>query len=274
MMMGVAAGLLCGPIMPLDVAAGTPQTVGAWTLRTMFFVLVAMVAAGSRARIVELGEAQQKLLSAVSHEARTPLAAVLGFSQLVQERYDELTAIEVREFVALINQEASELSNVIDHYVLEARLRHEMIVESVDVDIRHVVDVVLLGIPADVRHSRVVAAGEGVHVYGDPLRLRQVIRSLLNNALAYGGEFIVVDVRQVDGRGVVKIDDGRSGVVSAAQHGAAPLGVGLAVARELTEMMGGRLLYQVDGSGTFELHLPAVRNSARLGPIEGDRLPR
>jgi signal transduction histidine kinase len=263
LVVGVAAGLLCGPFMPLDVEAGTPQTAGAWLLRTASFVLVAAVSAGSRARILDLTGARQQLLAAVSHELRTPLAAVIGFSRLVIDRHDELSDLEFREFAVLINQEATELSNVIDHYVLEAGVEHNLIVDRIEVDLRHVVDVVLLGIPADIRESRIVVTGEGVTVYGDPLRIRQIVRSLVNNALAYGGEQIFVLVSIERGYGRVLINDGRDREGIDQILSAPPLGVGLAVARELAELMDGRLSYRTTGRATFELELPAVRDASR-----------
>lgn len=51
---GVVAMLLCGPAMPLDVAAGTPQGVGNWLVRGLFFVAVGAVA-GTAVRAVTSG---------------------------------------------------------------------------------------------------------------------------------------------------------------------------------------------------------------------------
>jgi len=255
---GAVAGVLSGPIMPLDVAAGTAQPLTGWTLRAVFFTLVAVTAASSRDRILALAGARQELLSAVSHEVRTPLAAVLGFSQLVLDRYDELTDDECREFAALINQEATELSNVIDHYVLEGRLKHKLIVDIAEVDLRQIVDIVLAGIPREIRDTRMIVTGDDIRVQADPLRLRQIIRSLVNNSLAYGGSRIFI-LLSTDGRhGTVTINDMRPTDRGSRveRPSTAPLGVGLAVARELAELMGGRLLYRVEGRGTFELDLP------------------
>ena len=254
----LAAGLATGPIMPLDVAGGTSQPFGGWLARSLFFVLVAVAVAGNRQRLIRLGDARQQLLSAVSHEVRTPLAAVLGFSQLVLDKYDELTDEECREFAGLINQEATELSNVIDHYVVEGRLEHNLIIETAEVDLRQVVDIVLTGIAKEIRQSRIVVTGDGVRVQADPLRLRQVVRALVNNALAYGGSPIFVLVRQDPRYGTVTISGVRTDWTDSNVSAGAPLGVGLAVARELTELMGGRFIYTVDGTGSLQVHLPVA----------------
>ena len=266
----VSAGLLCGPVMPLDVADGVPQTTGGWVLRTVFFCLVVIAAAAARRRMIHLDDARQALLASVSHEARTPLTAVLGFSELLLERYDELTDSECREFAALIRQEAGELSNVIDHYMVDGRIQHNMTVDSVEVDLRRVVDIVLMGIPGEIRRSRIDTNGEEVRVYADPLRVRQIVRSLINNALAYGGDRVFILVREESGNGIITVTGIRQDLAAAKEKGphpsAAPLGVGLAVARRLTELMGGRLIYKLNGDGAFELQLPGAPTHRRSRP--------
>lgn len=258
----LSAGLLCGPAMPLDVEAGIPQTTGGWVLRTVFFCLVVVAASAARRRMIHLSDARQELLASVSHEARTPLTAVLGFSELLLDRYDELTDIECREFAALIRQEASELSNVIDHYMVAGRMEHKMTVDSVKVDLRHVVDIVLMGIPGEIRQSRIDINGAGVHAFADPLRVRQIVRSLINNALAYGGDRVFILVREDSEHGIITVTGIRQDLAAAKERGprpsAAPLGVGLAVARRLSELMEGRLIYKLNGDGAFELQLPVA----------------
>jgi signal transduction histidine kinase len=118
----VVAGVISGPVMPLDVDAGLSQPTSGWVIRLGFFVLVAVVVGVGRNRLLELSQARQSFLNVVSHELRTPLASVVGFASLLTDRAAELSREEAEEFAALILKEATELSNVVDHYVLEGRL--------------------------------------------------------------------------------------------------------------------------------------------------------
>jgi signal transduction histidine kinase len=118
----VVAGVISGPVMPLDVDAGPSQPTSGWVIRLGFFVLVAVVVGVGRNRLLELSQARQSFLNVVSHELRTPLASVVGFASLLTDRAAELSREEAEEFAALILKEATELSNVVDHYVLEGRL--------------------------------------------------------------------------------------------------------------------------------------------------------
>lgn len=268
---GILAGVVSGPFMPLVVETGTNQSLIGWLTRLCFFAAIGMLAGTGRDRIVALAEARQKFLSAISHELRTPLTAVLGFSEVVMSRYPELTQAECEEYSALIHQEATELSNVIDHYVLEGRLDSPMglTVDVSRVDLHQVIDMVLSGLPPMIRDSRIAVHGGSVDVDADPLRLRQVLRSLINHALAYGGECISVEVEHGARSATVTLRDTEPGL-SAAPYGrdltgtpAPPLGVGLAVARQLALLMGGRLVYEMTGRTFLQLRLPIANSSAR-----------
>ena len=108
-------------------------------------------------------------------------------------------------------------------------------------------------------------------MYADPLRVRQVIRNLLSNAIRYGGQEVTVEVSEQDGwSSVVVIDDGR-GIPEAdrervfepyqrseARQGlTASIGVGLTVARRLARLMGGELSYEYrDSRSRFMFTLP------------------
>ena len=260
---GLIAGLAGGPLMPLEVDSGTSQPLAGWLTRLAFFVAIGMLAGTGRDRIVALAGARQEFLSSISHELRTPLTAVLGFSELMTGN-GALSTEEGQEFAALIYQEATELSNVIDHYVLEGRLDSltALPVDVSQVDLDQVIAVVLAGIPPQIRDSRIKVGGEHLDVDADPLRLRQVLRSLINHALAYGGSIIAIDVARDGKVGTVTVRDA-DGAPSAAPYGrdlggapAPPLGVGLVIAGQLAVLMGGRLSYEMQGTTSLQLRLP------------------
>ena len=267
----LVAGLVCGPVMPLDVDAGLLQPTSGWLIRLGFFLVVAAVVGVGRNRLLQLSNARQSFLNVVSHELRTPLASVVGFASLLTDRADELSRDESQEFAALILKEATELSNVVDHYVLEGRLSDSaLFIDSHPTDLRRIIDIVLDGLPPHVRDHRIGVAGEHVMCVADPLRLRQVLRSMLNNALAYTPSRIEVAVMAQEPYATVRIYDEQMteraslnpfiALTQMTNRAAAtvspPLGVGLAVSRDLVRRMGGDLLYQVNGTISYELRLP------------------
>jgi signal transduction histidine kinase len=271
------AGLLCGPWMPLDAENGLPQTTSGWVIRLAFFLTVAVVIGLGRNRLLELSRARQNFLSVVSHELRTPLASVMGFAALLANRDLSLSMEEQGEFADLILKDANELTNVVDHYVVEGRLSDSaLFIDSHPTDLRKIVDIVVGGIPVQIRERRVEVAGSEVTCIADPLRLRQILRSMFNNALAYSPNRILVDVATDRTSARVTVSD-KDNPASSTQRLSAwtqvvrkesepvfpPLGIGLAVSRDLAKRMGGELSYEVNGNTRFELRLPLDNSRPR-----------
>ncbi|MDH5372404.1 MAG: ATP-binding protein, partial [Acidimicrobiia bacterium] len=121
-------------------------------------------------------------------------------------------------------------------------------------------------------------------------RLRQVIRNLVSNAVKHGGEHIEILARPNEDSYLITVSDDGPGVPSELQsrvferfvhHGSAAqskgsVGLGLSIARLLTEGMGGSLRYERNGGKTsFLIDLPlADPNTSEaedLGFSESDR---
>ena len=126
--------------------------------------------------------------------------------------------------------------------------------------------------------------GDRAEAILDPLRFRQIVRNLVTNALRYGGDNIWAEV-EVRGPTVVAsiVDDG-PGVPRGAERTIfeaygrgsnsittpSSVGLGLAVSRQLAELMQGSLAYsRSDGLTRFELTLPLA--SVRLDSLRTER---
>jgi signal transduction histidine kinase len=130
----------------------------------------------------------------------------------------------------------------------------------------------------------VLVRGDRAEAILDPLRFRQIARNLITNALRYGGDHIWAEV-EVRGQTVIAsiVDDGDGVPVGAERaifeaYGRASnsittpssVGLGLAVSRQLAELMQGDLSYRRVGDlSRFELTLPLA--SVRLDSLHHDR---
>ena len=276
----VVAGVLCGPWMPLDVEDGLSQTTSGWIIRLGFFLTIASFVGFGRNRLLKLSRARQNFLSVVSHELRTPLASVMGFAALLANRDLDLTVEEHAEFADLILKEANEMTNLVDHYVVEGRLSDSaLFIDAHPTDLRKIIDIVIGGLPVHVRDRRLEVAGAEVTCIADPLRLRQILRSMLNNALAYSPNRILVDITTDRTSARVTVSDGDNPATSTQRLSPwtqvvrketepvfPPLGIGLSVSRDLAKRMGGELTYQVNGTTRFELRLPLDNTRPRRHP--------
>lgn len=215
--------------------------------------------------MADLIKAKDEFIANVSHELRTPLTAVIG---LTSEMADDtvMTAEEQTELLHLVADQAAEMSNIVDDLLVAAR--SDMGTVSIDiqeVDLLAELEATMDGVGLDVP---VVQEGLPV-VLADPRRVRQILRNLLTNALRYGGPERRVVTGSLSNEVWLEVRDNGPGIPDEeAQHIFEPyvtghsgaegsVGLGLAVARQLAELMGGSLQYERSGAeSVFRLQLP------------------
>lgn len=238
----------------------------------------------ANARLEELVRSKDEFVATVSHELRTPLTVVTGMALELNERWNELSDEDVAEFTAMLVEQSRDMSDLIEDLLVAARSdTGNVIVRRDEVDMEHEIEGVLASF-LDTGQSVVTVHGVGGIAIGDPIRVRQILRNLITNALRYGGRNIevvtsltqgVVSVEVIDdGPGIPQEDQER--IFSAyerAHHSAGQpgsVGLGLTVSRTLAELMSGSLTYRYDGGSVFTLELPRALDDVSEGrPVTG-----
>ena len=224
-------------------------------------------------------QSKSDFLSRTSHELRTPLNAILGFGQLLEregrdpEEADNIEQIlrAGRHLLGLINEmldisriEAGQLELALQTVPLSETIGEALaIVRPMAID---------RGITIDPFQS-------SAHIVVDRQRFKQVVLNLLSNAVKYnhpggrvtcrvtelGAERLRFSVTDT-GIGIAAADAGkvftafeRFGVAATQVEG---IGLGLAITRQLTELMGGKIGFESElGTGsTFWVDLPRAGN--------------
>jgi signal transduction histidine kinase len=218
-------------------------------------------------------------VSLVSHELRSPMAAVIGAARTLQGRWRELSPEHRQAFLALIADETTRLAHLIADVLDTSRIEAETFSYTfTDVDLGVLVDEVVTAAGIGQDEVRVRAdVGSLPTVRGDTERLRQVLRNLVDNAVKYSPEGAQVHVaaESVNGEVRVEVRDEGPGIAPEDQHlifekfGRATAGeeakpgtgLGLFIARSIAEAHGGSL--DVDSApaagATFRLVLPTSR---------------
>ena len=221
-------------------------------------------------------KARDVFIATVSHELRNPIAAMLGLGEELAKGYDSFTDQERREIAQLIARQAEDASWLIEDLLVANREDPDRIVLSTETfDLTKEVERVLEVIDRPVTVE--VDGGEAM-VEADPRRARQIIRNLVDNAVRYGGDEIVIRIETRDQEVELVVCD--SGGPIAAEdvsrifepygtrdNTAHPksVGLGLSVARKLTRLMGGELVYEHrSGWSRFIVTLPAARHGPLL----------
>ena len=246
----------------------------------------------SRARAADKDRAA--FLAAVSHELRSPLNAILGFSDILVQEVDGPLSPEAREEVEQIRGSGQHLLGLINDILEFSAIESGQLKLAVSaVDVVHVSTDVLrearLSLGGKPVTLEVVALGNDVRgpsesegpvfAHADPRRLRQVLGNLVSNAVKFTdrGKITVtvssaardVEIAVADtGRGIAEAE--QATVFDDYKHAgerrgkALGSGLGLAIARRLVLAHGGTLrLESTLGEGTtFFLTLPrAIRDS-------------
>ena len=223
-------------------------------------------------------ELKSQFVANVSHEIRTPMNGIMGMTQLLLG--SPLTARQM-EYAKTIAQSAEALLGVINDLLDFSKIEAgKLTLENIDFDLPGLLrDVIELHRPrADAKGLALVLetdTGLPGWVKGDPLRVRQILLNLTDNAIKFTqrGEVRVRAEAQADGRVRISVKDtgigmsetarGRifkafaqaDGTVSRKYGGT---GLGLSICRQLAELMGGELGVESapDQGSTFHLTLP------------------
>ncbi|HET7846196.1 MAG TPA: HAMP domain-containing sensor histidine kinase [Acidimicrobiia bacterium] len=219
----------------------------------------------------EVSHSKDSFIADVSHELRTPLTGIYGFASTLEDG-DETMSESSRELVGLIVTEAAELARMVDDLVAAGRIDANSITYNLEtVELSAEIEEVVR--PFKRRGVSVEVDDIGISVLADRLRLRQLLRNLVSNAVKYGGDEIAVTAYSEGGTVKIEVIDDGPGVAPDVddrlfnryvhEHGTALLqgsvGLGLAIARSFAEGMNGSLDYKrVDDLTIFEVSLPVA----------------
>lgn len=225
---------------------------------------------------------KDEFLSTLSHELRSPLSAILGWTRVLLARRDVEPEVLSRALQAIERNAAAQATMIDDMLDIARVAAGKLRIDLQPVDLVNVVlaavDVVAPSAEVKGLSIRTSLDSKMPSVLGDPARLQQIVGNLLSNALKFTdpGGTIAVEVTQVEqlARLVVR-DTGRgirtdflpfvfdrfsqSDASSARRQGG--LGLGLALVRELVEIHGGTIRAESAGENegaAFIIELPVA----------------
>jgi two-component system sensor histidine kinase KdpD len=269
----------------------------AWTLAAMLSVAAAagMVAEGLRRqaqrsrRLAELERQRNSLLSALSHDLRAPLAAVVGASAALCE--ENVAPGERRAFSHMIADEAGRLSRLVGRLLDLARLEAGGVPLMRPQLLEEVVGAALSRLESQLEGRSVVIdmPEEIPPAPFDPLLIEQVVINLVENVIHHAGDRSPVEIgaRVADGAILVEVGDRGPGVVAGeeerifdklrrgqnAKRGDGGVGLGLTLCRAVVAAHDGEIwIANRDGGGavvSFTLPMrgvPAQRTVSSPSP--------
>jgi signal transduction histidine kinase len=216
-------------------------------------------------------------VSMVSHELRSPMAAVIGSAKTLHQRWRELTPEQRGSFLGLIEHETSRLAELVGDVLDTSRIESGSFSYSfAEVDVGELIQESAAAAESGQDEVTISATVRRPlpPVRGDRERLRQVITNLIDNAVKYSpaGSEVVVEAFAENGRISVEVRDRGPGVARehhslifekfgrvAGEHAQPGTGLGLFIARSIAQAHGGTVeVHSALSEGAmFALVLPA-----------------
>jgi signal transduction histidine kinase len=224
-------------------------------------------------QLAQLESARKKFIATASHELRTPIFSLGGFVELLED--EDLDPETRRRFLEQVRDQVERLRKLSVDLLDLSRLESgslELRPEQVDLNeltrsVSGEFEPVL--VQHDSRLEVRVSSGR-IETQCDPVRVAQIVRILIDNALVHTppGSQITVSARRADGHVRLAVRDDGEGIDPQVlgrifepfytADDAQGSGLGLAIASELAERMAGRLSVDSQpGDTTFTLELPA-----------------
>ncbi len=240
-------------------------------------------------RLQELDDMKSDFVAITSHELRTPLAAIRGFVNTLRRRMNELSPVEVHEFLGIIDLQTDRLIRLVEDLLVVSRIEAgKLAFHPEEIEVSAFLDhlVAGLGEVAAGRVKRNDEPGLPGAITVDAQRLGQVITNLLQNALKFAPPDTPVSVgaaRAGDDLIAISVEDRGPGIPrtellriferfhqteAASTRHAEGAGLGLYITKQLVEAMGGAITVSSDvGRGsTFVVTLP-------VNPVLQARVP-
>lgn len=250
--------------------------------------------AGTNMHLERLDQIKSEFLSIASHQLRSPITSIRGYvSMILEGSYGEVSP-KVSEILEHVSESARQMASSVEDYLNVSRLEaNNMKYEIADCNLREIVEqIVAEMLPLSLKRNITVdfrpQFTDTATVKVDIGKARQIIQNLTDNALKYTKENgkVIVTLRKDKERALVEITDNGIGISpealkslfnkferaqNANSINVSGTGLGLYIAKEMTEAMGGKIGATSSGEGqgsTFMVSFPLVMEANMNTPIK------
>jgi PAS domain S-box-containing protein len=238
-------------------------------------------AAAHLAGLERLNQLKSEFVSLVSHEFRTALVGISGFSEMIRD--EEVNLDEAKAYAGDINKEAERLNRMINDMLDLDRIEAGRLTLHIDsVDLNDLLSSAAERVRAGSEHHWVTCKFEGDPIVRcDPDRVAQVALNLLSNAVKYspdGGDVTITTALR-NGEVQVSIRDHGVGIApefmqklfsryeryEKTSGKIIGTGLGLALAKQIVEMHGGRIAVTSEPGEGSDFHFTLPLNGPKIG---------
>jgi len=222
---------------------------------------------------------RKDFVSNVSHELKTPIAAIQGFAKLLAQ--DNLSEEEKQEYIDIILEETARLSNLSSNMIKLSKFENQEIITNkkkyrLDEQLRKAI--IMLEEKINKKDIKINLKSEEITIVEDEDLIMEIWINLLNNAVKYTNEKGRIDVKVNEENEFVKVEikDNGIGIPKNKQdrifekfyqaeksHSSDGSGLGLAIVKRIIDLTGGNIkIESEEGKGTtFVVYIKKESNS-------------
>ncbi len=234
----------------------------------------------TNAQLQELNASKDKFFSIISHDLKSPLNIMIGFSQLLEERFDAYSTEQIKTRIGKLRKAAERLHASLENLHTWSRIqRAAMVYHPNNIDLHEIAEEMLELFTTKAEQKELIlktSLEKGIMVYADYNMLHTVLRNLISNAMKFtdqGGmielaaifrnehdtEISVADsgmgIKPEDLEKLFRIDVQYTNLGTAGEKGT---GLGLSLCKDLVEKNGGTIWVEseVEKGTTFRFTVP------------------
>lgn len=234
----------------------------------------------SETRLRKLNATKDKLFSIIGHDLKGPLHNILGFSELIDQNYEDFSDEEIKEYNKLIFQSSKTLSGLLDNLLTWSRSQREKIKVSPQTFALHpVIDKCFNLLEQNAEKKKIRMKNKispEAAAYADVEMTTTILRNLISNAVKFtaAGGTISANANRKEGAVTIEVRDTGVGIppdkienifqpdqthVNRGTDGEKGTGLGLIICKDFVEKNKGEIWVEsTPGNGTsFYVTLPA-----------------
>ncbi|MBN1316625.1 MAG: HAMP domain-containing histidine kinase [Anaerolineales bacterium] len=237
-------------------------------------------------KVWSLIKARRDLVAGISHELRNPIAITQGYLDSLQRNWQDRSPHEIKQDLETISYEASRLNTILNDLLAFSQLdagHLQISLKTVNVStLLQRVEETFSKLSWSSKRVKITLAApeDDVFVQADPLRLEQILVNLVQNAVRHTspGGLVALEVRQDKDTICIEVEDTGEGIPpeeldhiwekyhhaeSSKGRNQSGAGLGLALVKELTEAMGGKVKVESwpEQGSIFRINLAAATQS-------------
>lgn len=149
--------------------------------------------------IMEQDASQKEFITNISHDLRTPLTTILGYSKMIEEKKYS-NEEELERYVSVINRKGMYLRTLLEDFFDYAKLssmdiKMDKEVININESIRQLLDGEEISFKEKGLELEVLLESKSIYTYGDPMLIARALENLISNAVKYSKENSKVTIK-------------------------------------------------------------------------------